>query len=118
MDYDKLCKDILNLNQKIRFAAICDDTGETRYGGMREGLTSLLTPEQTKKSVQLALGRWGLREALSPLTGKAKYSMTEYDKIKRVTIPLNNEEYLLLVSMDVESDHSKLIYDILKLINE
>ncbi len=117
MDYDKICKDIFNLDQKIRFAGICDDTGETRYGGMREGLTSLLSPEETQKSVQLAIGRWGLRDALTPKTGRAKYAMAEYDKIKRVTLPLN-DEYLLLVSMDVESDHNRIIDGILKLIKQ
>lgn len=65
MNYDRICKDILNLDKKIRFAAICDDAGETRYGGMREGMSSLLTPEETRKSVQLAIGRWGLRDALT-----------------------------------------------------
>ena len=115
MDYDKICKDILNLDQKIRFAGIYDETGETRYGGMREGLTSLLSPEETQKSVQLAIGRWGLRDALTPKTGRAKYAMAEYDKIKRVTLPLN-DDYLLLVSMDVESDHNMIIASILKLI--
>jgi hypothetical protein len=115
MDYDKICKDILNLDKNIRFAGICDETGETRYGGMREGLTSLLSPEETQKSVQLAIGRWGLRDALTPKTGRAKYAMAEYDKIKRVTLPLN-DDYLLLVSMDVESDHNMIIDSILKLI--
>jgi hypothetical protein len=33
MDYVKLCKDILNVDPKIRYAGICDDTGETKYGG-------------------------------------------------------------------------------------
>jgi hypothetical protein len=117
MDYNKICKDILNLDKKIRFAGICDDTGETIYGGMKEGLTSFLSPEETKKSVQLAIGRWGLRDALTPKTGRAKYAMAEYQKIKRVTIPLN-DDYLLLVSMDVEADHSKIISGILQLIKQ
>jgi hypothetical protein len=108
MDYNKICKDILNLDKKIRFAGICDDTGETIYGGMKEGLTSFLSPEETKKSVQLAIGRWGLRDALTPKTGRAKYAMAEYQKIKRVTIPLV-DDYLLLVSMDLEADHRKII---------
>jgi hypothetical protein len=117
MDYDKVCKDIFNLDQNIRFAGICDDTGETIYGGMREGLASLLSPEETQKSVQLAIGRWGLRDALTPKTGRAKYAMAEYEKIKRVTIPLN-DDYLLLVSMDVEADHSKIISGIFQLIKQ
>jgi hypothetical protein len=27
MDYNKLCKDILGLDTKVRFAGVCDDTG-------------------------------------------------------------------------------------------
>jgi len=117
MDYDKICKDILDLDPKIRFAGMCDDTGETKYGGMREGTTSHLSSEETQKSIQLALGRWGLREALTPKTGKAKYAMAEYEKIKRLTLPVD-EDYLLLISMEVDADHNKIIDSIFKLIKQ
>jgi hypothetical protein len=36
MDYNKICKDIMDLDPNIRFAGICDETGDTKYGGMRE----------------------------------------------------------------------------------
>jgi hypothetical protein len=117
MDFGKICKEVLDLDPNIRFAGIYDDTGETKYGGMREGLTSHLSPEETKKSIQLALGRWGLREALTPKTGKAKYAMAEYEKIKRVTLPVD-DDYFLLISMEVEADHNKIIDSILKLIKQ
>jgi hypothetical protein len=29
MDYGKLCKEILSIDPKIRYAGVCDDTGET-----------------------------------------------------------------------------------------
>jgi hypothetical protein len=45
MDYNKLCKDILNLDPKVRYAGVCDDTGEIKYGGQREGVKNLLSPE-------------------------------------------------------------------------
>jgi hypothetical protein len=48
MDYGKLCKEILDLDPKIRFAGICDDTGETKFGGQREGVQNLLAPEETE----------------------------------------------------------------------
>ena len=50
MDYGRLCKEILDLDPKIRFVGVCDDTGETKFGGQREGVKSLLSPEETKKS--------------------------------------------------------------------
>jgi hypothetical protein len=115
MDYNKICKDIINLNSKIRFAGICDESGDTRFGGLKEGIESILSPEETRKSNQQAFGRWGLRNALTPKTGKGIYAMAEYEKIKRVTIPIN-ENYLLLVTMEVDSDHSSIIDQILKII--
>jgi hypothetical protein len=115
MDYERLCKDILNLDPKIRFAGICDETGETKYGGQREGVRNLLSPEETKKSNLQALARWGLRNALAPKIGKGRYSMAEYEKIKRITAPLENC-HLLLVSTEVEADHVRIIDNILQLL--
>ena len=116
MDYDKICKDILDLDPKVRFAGICNDTGDTIYGGMREGITSHLSPDETRQSNRLAIGRWGLRNALSPKTGRPKYAMAEYEKIKRATLPIN--DYLLLITMEVEADHTRIIAQILKIIGE
>jgi len=46
MDYDKVCKDIIDLDPKIRFAGICDDTGEILYGGMGKDNKSSVPDEQ------------------------------------------------------------------------
>jgi hypothetical protein len=115
MDYDNLCKHILNLDPKVRFAGICDDTGEIKYGGQREGIKNLLSPEETKKSNLQALARWELRDALVAKTGKGIYAMAEYEKIKRITMPLEND-HLLLVTTGVEVDHERIINNVLKLL--
>ena len=115
MDYHKVCKEILNLDPKIRFAGICDDTGEIKYGGQREGVKNLLSAEETKKSNMQALARWGLRNALAPKVGKGRYAMAEYEKIKRITLPLEDEN-LLLVTTEVQADHIWIIDNILKLL--
>src|SRR5215510_3088193 len=114
MDYGKVCNDIMNLDPQIRFAGICDDTGEIKYGGHRNGVTNLLSPEETKKSNLQALARWGLRNSLSPKIGKGKYAMAEYEKIKRITMPIG-DDHLLLVTTEVNVEHDKLIKNILKL---
>ena len=115
MDYDSLCKHILNVDPKVRFAGICDDSGEIKYGGQREGIKNLLSPEETKRSNLQALARWGLRNALAAKTGKGKYAMAEYEKIKRITVPLEND-HLLLVTTEVEADHGRIINNVLKLL--
>ena len=115
MDYENLCKGILALDTKIRFAGVCDETGEIKYGGQRDGLANLLTAEETKRSNLQALARWGLRNSLASKVGKGKYAMAEYEKIKRITAPLDND-HLLLVTTEVDADHQNVIAKVLKLI--
>ena len=115
MDYERLCKDTFDLDKRIRFAAICDRTGEIKYGGSREGTKSLLSPEQTKESVLQAWNRWKLRDTMESRIGKGKFAMAEYEKVRRFTIPVDNE-HLLLVSTEVDADLN-MIYNILKLIH-
>jgi len=106
----------MDMDTKIRFAGICDESGEIKYGGQREGLENVLKNEETRRSNLQALARWGLRNSLSPKIGKGKYAMAEYEKIKRITIPLE-DEHLLLVTTEVEADHAKIINNIIKLLN-
>lgn len=115
MDFDKLCKDILSLDSKVRFAGVCDDSGAIKYGGQREGVTNLLSPDETRRSNLQALARWALRSSLSSKIGRGKYAMTEYQKIKRMTFPLGQDQ-LLLVTTEVDADHDKIIKDILGMV--
>jgi hypothetical protein len=47
--------------------------------------------------------------------GKGKYAMAEYEKIKRITVPLESD-HLLLVTTEVEADHRTIINNVLKLV--
>ena len=114
MDYDQLCKYILDLDPKVRFAGICDESGEIIYGGQRKGLKNLLTPEESKKSLQQAWARWALRNALASKIGKGKYAMAEYEKIKRITIPID-DSHLMLITTEPDADHMRIINEVLKL---
>ena len=117
MDYSSLCQDILNIDGRVRYAAVSDESGETKFGGQREGIVNFLSPEETKRSNIQALARWSLRNSLSEKIGKGKYAMAEYEKLKRITFPLENEQ-LLLVTTEVNADHDKIIADILSLLNK
>jgi hypothetical protein len=113
MDYNELCKYILGLDTKVRFAGVCDETGEIRFGGQREGIKNLLTPEETKSSNIQAMAEWALRNSLATKVGRGKYAMAEYEKIKRITFPLGPDD-LLLVTTEVDTEHMKVIDGILK----
>jgi hypothetical protein len=56
-----------------------------------------------------------LRNSLASKIGKGRYAMAEYEKIKRITFPLENQ-HLLLITTEVNADHSKIIDGVLKLL--
>ena len=116
MNYGNLCKAVINIDSNIRFAGICDISGEIKHGGQKEGVENILSNEETRKSNLQALARWGLRNSLSSKIGRGKYAMAEYEKIKRITIPLD-DDHLLLITTEVEADHAQIISNALKLLN-
>jgi prefoldin subunit 5 len=68
----------------------------------------LLTPEESKKSLDLAVKAWKTRSELAPKIGKGKYVLAEYEKIKRITMPLG-ENYILYITTEVEADDRGII---------
>ena len=73
MDYRKIYEDIMNIDENIRFVTIFDVNGKIRYSDHRQGVENLLTPEESKKSLKLALDAWKMRGELAPKIGKGKY---------------------------------------------
>jgi hypothetical protein len=115
MDYRKICSMILGLEPQIRAVLVYHFNGELLGGGMRDGVESYLPPEEITRSTLSTILRWKTRELLYPFLGNGRYSITEYEKIKRITFPLN-ESVLLIVATEVEVNHDAIINKILQLI--
>jgi hypothetical protein len=107
-------KDIINIDPNIRLVTICDVDGRIMYSHHRQGVKNLLTPEESKKSLEMAMTGWKVRNELSHKIGKGRYVLAEYDKIKRITMPFG-DDYLLYVTTEIEADHFILINQIRKL---
>jgi hypothetical protein len=108
MDYRKIYEDIMGLDPKIRLVTICDLGGKIMHSSHRQGVTNLLTPEESKKSLELAINAWKTRSELAPKIGKGKYVLAEYEKIKRITMPLG-DDHILYITTDVEADDRGII---------
>jgi hypothetical protein len=87
---------------------VCDNEGQIVYSAHREGVKNLLSPEESKQSLEVAVNSWKTRTSLAPKIGRGKYVLAEYEKIKRITMPLN-EKHILYITTEVECDHSALI---------
>jgi hypothetical protein len=113
MNFQKTHSDIMNLDPKIRMVTICDLSGKIMFSDHRPGVTNLLTPDESKKSLEMAVNAWKTRSQLANKIGKGHFVLAEYDKIKRITMPLG--EHLLYITTDVDADHSRILDGIRKI---
>ncbi|MGV7226711.1 MAG: DUF6659 family protein [Nitrosopumilus sp.] len=114
MDYEKFCSQILDVDPKIRFATVFDEWSVKVGGGMREGVESLLSDRASKELVNLATLDWKSRKDMAKWLGKTKYTLAEYDTIKRFSFYLG-DDYLLLVSAEKDCDTNLVVDQVIKL---
>lgn len=114
MDYENFCSQILDSNPKIRFATVYDQWAVRVGGGLRNGLTSILSEHKENELVTLAILDWQSRKEVSKWLGKTKYTLAEYDQVKRFSLYLG-DDHLLLVSAEKEVDTDKVVDTIIKL---
>jgi len=114
MDYKAIHEYIMNIDPKIRFATIFDIDGNIVHTGHREGALNLLSPAESKRSHKQAVSTWRLRNELAPKIGKWQYVLAVYEKVKRITMPLDSE-HVIYVTAEIDADHVKIIESLLKL---
>jgi len=107
--------DIFALDSSIRFASVYNKHGEVIAGGMSKDKVSLVNPEEARMSIYYSKQTFEKHKNLSHRVGKERYSMTEYDKVKMISIPVQNDD-LLLVSIETNADHFKMINHMFKVV--
>ncbi|MGI0023143.1 MAG: DUF6659 family protein [Nitrososphaeraceae archaeon] len=112
MDYNDIYSKVLNVEPKTRMVTVCDNDGKMVFSKHREGVKNLLTPEESKQSLEMAVSAWKKRTQLESKIGKGKYVLAEYERIKRITMPLDND-HLLYITTETDADHNKILTSIM-----
>jgi hypothetical protein len=102
----------MKLDKKIRFSVISDMYANIIMTRHRDGLENFLTERETKDAIQYAVEAWRVRHRHEEKLGKGKFAMVEYEKLKRISIPLGNER-LLLITLDNTDNGFEIIENIL-----
>jgi len=114
LDYEKFCSQILETDPKIRFATVYDEWAVRVAGGIRKGVDNLLSTHAENELVNLSILDWKARKDMSKWLGKTKYTLGEYDKVKRFSFYLG-DDYLLLVSTEKDDDTNVVVDEVIKL---
>jgi len=101
----------------IRHSIITDIEGKIITISHRDGITNYLSPEETEASLQRAATAWKARKELSPKIGNGMYAVAAFEKITRITFPLDNENLIFVslgsdtVRMDLHEGGQKQIIE-------
>ena len=115
MEYAKICDEILECDKDIRYVGIYD-YGEL-YDKMKSGLKSYLSREETEMTLSQAVYRWSTRKKTADKIGKPIYALAKYEKIYRVTIPINGAG-LILISIELNVDVNMIVDKIITIKNK
>ncbi len=86
IDFLKLVEKIVNLNSKMRFAAIIDTNGNIREGIMKTGQTSLNSQKEEEHFCKQVAQRRTMRNEFNRSLGKVRYVHVEREKVSQLVI--------------------------------
>jgi len=108
VDPKSLVDRILHANKHIRFVAISNMDGKIISSAKNENVTNLLSQEETQKTLQRAVSSWKSRDDLFDKTGKGEYVLAVYQKLKRITMPID-DKHLAYVTFNTEGGNQEVI---------
>src|SRR5919202_3570029 len=85
---NNLCKEILQLDNSIRFAGIANNLGSLVATAYRNGLTPLMDKQETSHYAIQAVVRAATREDFESKIGTLVYSIGKYERLISATIPI------------------------------
>jgi len=116
MNYGKLCGELLDYNEKIRYVGVYNSFSGEVYEKMQNGIARHFDKDQTKKSMTQAIMRWKTRKQFSSEIGEPEFAMTRYEKVNRVTMSCGKDG-LLMFSTEVDVHLCDVIDDVTKIVN-
>lgn len=84
IDLLKIVEDIINLDPKMRFAAIIDSKGNIREAIMKSGKTSLKSQKEEEHFCQQVAQRRSMRQEFDKSLGKVRYVHVEREKVTQM----------------------------------
>ena len=109
-----LCRKILGIDQSIRFVGILCKCGRLKAYDRKKGITPQLTVPETKLVHREALLKAKMNRVFDEKLGKTNWSVESRDNVKWITVYIKKD--LILLSAENNSDHNKIVQNILAML--
>jgi|FaiFalFF_MnMetaG_3_1042247.scaffolds.fasta_scaffold00351_1 hypothetical protein len=105
--YKEVCNNIININDKIRYAGIINRFGKTIAGKMRNGLKPLFKQEEARDEFFLTAVRESMRSSFTNSIGRNHFTLTVHDKVKLVSFM--HGEHVIYISIDSTASYDEIV---------
>ena len=111
----KLCRQFLGLSPKIRYVGLMNNFGRTISGQLRKDVVPLFSPDEARDENFLEASRNQLRKKFEEAIGKTRFTITENEKVKIVTIPITRGFFYITLEKDAENQEILKIIESVKM---
>lgn len=108
MEVKSAVERVLKLSPSVRVATICDMTGKLVFTARRKNVKNMLSPSESKDSLRISAKNMAGRRKLARKLGKCKYTLAEYEKVKRLVMPAG-KNHIIFVTCSPNYDHMKIV---------
>ena len=114
-DYPKICKSVLSIDTKIRFAGVINERGRLVAGGMKENVTPLENEKDDEMIyMELAL-RVKMRKEFDKQLGRVNFALASRERALAISFLINDD--ILYVVSEPDADYGALPKQILEIIH-
>ena len=114
-DYPTICKTVLSLDPKIRFAGVINERGRLVAGGMKENVAPLENEKDDEMIfMELAL-RVKMRKEFDKQLGHVNFAMASRERALAISFLVNDD--ILYVVSEPDADYGALPKKIVEIIN-
>jgi hypothetical protein len=111
--FSDICKQVLESDKLIHFAGIANQMGKLVTSTYQQGIIPLMNEEEISQYALRAVVRATTHEDFEKNLGKLRYSVVNYERLVRATIPIpsidGKNTLFLLMTLYIDSEPKTII---------
>jgi hypothetical protein len=111
--FSYVCKHVVESDKLIHFAGIANQMGKLITSTYQQGVIPLMNEEEISQYALRAVVRATTHEDFEKNLGKLRYSVVNYERLVRATIPIppidGKNTFFLLMTLNIDSEPKSII---------
>jgi hypothetical protein len=100
VQYEKIFKEILKFDRRVRYVSVLDESGRTVYGGMRRGIPSLEPQSEDLRLIANITIQLSTDKTWDQYFGKTQYTFIKREKVNLLTFPVKTKLFFVSTEPD------------------